>query len=137
MQRSSRTDDPVIRDCLAWIADCYATSNPVTAMTERSGLTGRTFARRFAAATGRRPIEYVHALRIEAARQIIESGVGMIEDVGPHVGYEDPTFFRRLFRRTTGVTPATYRRKYAPIVANLRHDEDRTAEGRANARTHL
>ena len=34
-----------------------------------------------------------------------------------HVGYDDPTFFRRLFKRTTGMTPAAYRRKYAPIVA--------------------
>jgi YesN/AraC family two-component response regulator len=33
------------------------------------------------------------------------------------VGYEDPTFFRRLFKRTTGMAPSTYRRKYAPIVA--------------------
>ncbi len=117
MHRSHRTGDAVIRDCLVWIADRYATSNPVAAMAERSGLTGRTFARRFTAATGQRPIAYVHALRIEAARQILESGAGVIDDVGPQVGYEDPTFFRRLFRRTTGVTPASYRRKYAPIVA--------------------
>ena len=107
----------MIRDCLAWIADNYATPNPVTAMTERSGLTRRTFARRFQAATGRRPIDHVHALRIEGARQLLETGRGGVDDVGYPVGYEDPTFFRRLFKRTTGMTPAAYRRKYAPIVA--------------------
>jgi hypothetical protein len=32
------------------------------------------------------------------------------------VGYGDPAFFRRLFKRTTGLTPAAYRRKYATIV---------------------
>lgn len=116
MRRSAGTGDAVIRDCLTWIAENYATPNPVAAMAKRSGLTSRTFARRFAAAAGQRPIEYVHALRIEAAREIIEAGVGAIEDVGPHVGYEDPTFFRRLFRRTTGMTPASYRRRYAAIV---------------------
>jgi Bacterial regulatory helix-turn-helix proteins, AraC family/DinB superfamily len=35
--------------------------------------------------------------------------------LGFAVGYEDPTFFRRLFRRTTGMTPAAYRRKYTGI----------------------
>jgi transcriptional regulator GlxA family with amidase domain len=112
-----RTDDAVIRDCLAWIADRYATPNPVTAMTERSGLTKRTFARRFQTATDRRPIDHVHALRIEGARQLLEAGGGAVDDVGYRVGYEDPTFFRRLFKRTTGMTPAAYRRKFAGIVA--------------------
>jgi transcriptional regulator GlxA family with amidase domain len=117
MTRRVRTGDAVIGDCQAWIADSYATRNPVTAMTERSGLTGRTFARRFQAATGHRPIDYVHALRIEGARLLLETGPGGVDDVGYSVGYEDPTFFRRLFKRTTGMTPAAYRRKYAPIVA--------------------
>ena len=61
-------------------------------------------------------MEYVHALRVEEARQVIETGGVAIDDVGYEVGYEDPTFFRRLFKRTTGLTPAAYRRKYAGIV---------------------
>lgn len=107
--------DAVIGHSLRWIDDNYEAPNPVTAMAEKSGLTRRTFARRFAAATGKRPIDYVHALRIEAARHLIESGGGAIDDIGFRVGYEDPTFFRRLFRRTTGLTPAAYRRKYAAV----------------------
>jgi len=117
MTRHVRTDDAVITDCLGWIADHYATPNPVTAMTQRAGLTTRTFARRFRAATDRRPIDHVHALRIEGARQLLETGAVGVDDVGYRVGYEDPTFFRRLFKRTTGMTPAAYRRKYAGIVA--------------------
>ena len=75
-------------------------------MTERSGLTQRTFARRFQAATGRRPIDYVHALRIEGARDRLESGDDPVDDIGFAVGYADPTFFRRLFKRS----PASRRR---------------------------
>jgi transcriptional regulator GlxA family with amidase domain len=117
MTRLVRVDDRAIRECLAWIADNYATPNPVSAMVERSGLTRRSFARRFRAATGRRPIDHVHALRIEEARQRLETGAGPIDDVGYEVGYVDPTFFRRLFKRTTGLTQAAYRRKFAPIVS--------------------
>lgn len=117
MTRRIRTADPIIRECLAWVEEDPAVRNPVAAMTERSGLTSRTFARRFHAATGRRPIDYVHALRIERARELLEAGATATEDVGAAVGYEDPTFFRRLFRRVTGLSPAAYRRRYQPIRA--------------------
>lgn len=109
-------DDAAIDDALRWIADNYAVGNPVTAMADRSGLNRRTFARRFLAATARRPIEHVHAIRIERARALLEAAAAAVDDVGFAVGYEDPTFFRRLFKRTTGMTPAAYRRKYATIV---------------------
>ena len=117
MSRRVRADDRVILDCLGWIADNLAVPTPVSAMVERSGLTARTFARRFQGATGRRPIDHVHALRMEGARSLLEAGAGSVDDVGYQVGYEDPTFFRRLFKRTTGLTPAAYRRKFALIVA--------------------
>lgn len=108
--------DAVIDDALAWIGENAAVANPVTRMIDRSGLTSRTFARRFMAATRRRPIEYVHGIRIEQARRLLETGTQPVDDVGFDVGYQDPTFFRRLFKRTTGLTPAAYRRMYAPIV---------------------
>jgi len=117
MSQRIREADRVIRESLDWIAENYATASPVGAMVARSGLTKRTFARRFLAATGRRPIDYVHALRIEGARRKLESESTAVDDVGHDVGYEDPTFFRRLFKRTTGMTPAAYRRKFTPILA--------------------
>ena len=55
-------------------------------------------------------------MRVEAARHLLEAGSAAVDDVGFTVGYEDPTFFRRLFRRATGMSPAAYRRKYAAIV---------------------
>ena len=109
--------DAVVRDSLAWIDENYAAANPVSSMSEQSGLAPRTFSRRFMAATGRRPIEHVHRIRIEKARDLIEHGNDGIDDIGYQVGYEDPAFFRRLFRRTTGLSPAAYRRKYNGIEA--------------------
>ena len=115
VRRTDRTDAAVVR-AQEWIADNYATDNPVAAMVERSALLPRTFGRRFRAATGRRPIEYVHEVRIDEARRILESSAIGVNDVGFSVGYDDPTFFRRLFKRMTGLTPAAYRRKFATIA---------------------
>lgn len=117
MTRIVQGEDRAIGAALAWIADHYAEPNPVAAMAAQAGLTPRTFARRFQAATGRRPMDYVHAVRVERARQRLEAGSDAVEDVGYDVGYEDPTFFRRLFKRTTGMTPAAYRKKFTPIAA--------------------
>jgi transcriptional regulator GlxA family with amidase domain len=104
--------DAVVRACQVWLAEHYATRNPVAAMVEQSGLPPTTLARRFRLATGYTPIEYVQALRIEEAKQIIETTDASIETIGEQVGYEDPVSFRRLFRRKSGVTPAKYRRLF-------------------------
>ena len=61
-------------------------------------------------------MEYVHEIRIDEARRILESSSVAVDDVGFSVGYQDPTFFRRLFKRKTGLTPAAYRRKFAAIA---------------------
>jgi transcriptional regulator GlxA family with amidase domain len=109
--------DAVIADCQSWIAEAFARDNPVARMTERAGLNPRTFARRFRAATGCSPVEYVQALRIEEAKQLLEANSANVEEIGQTVGYEDPTFFRRLFKRRVGLTPAAYRKKFTKIAA--------------------
>jgi transcriptional regulator GlxA family with amidase domain len=116
IKREDPNDAAIVR-VQAWIADNYASDNPVAAMAERSGLQPRTFGRRFRAATGRRPIEYVHEIRIDEARRILESSSLGVDEVGYSVGYQDPTFFRRLFKRMTGLTPAAYRRKFATVAS--------------------
>ncbi len=116
MPRVQQTD-AVIGGCQAWIAENLACQNPVASMTARSGLNPRTFARRFRAATGYHPVDYVHAIRIEEAKQLLETDAASVEEIGHIVGYEDPTFFRRLFKRKAGLTPTAYRRKFSKIVA--------------------
>ena len=113
----AQTADAAIAHCQAWIADNLACANPVTRMGEQSGLHPRTFARRLRAATGYQPMEYVHLLRIEEAKRQLETGSLPVDEVGHAVGYEDPTSFRRLFCRKTGMTPSAYRRKFMRIAA--------------------
>ncbi|MFO1157742.1 MAG: helix-turn-helix domain-containing protein [Reyranellaceae bacterium] len=117
MSRRIQKTDAVIGQCQAWIAQNYGCANPVAAMAERSGLNPRTFARRFRAATGYRPMDYVHALRIEEAKQFIESETIGIDEISLKVGYDDSAFFRRLFKRKSGLTPAAYRRKFNRILS--------------------
>jgi transcriptional regulator GlxA family with amidase domain len=115
MTRPMESADGPISDCQAWIADNYATTKPVEQMVERSGLNTRTFSRRFRAATGLSPIEFVQAIRIEEAKQMLETDALSTEEVGASVGYEDPASFRRVFKRNVGQSPAAYRKKFQRI----------------------
>ncbi|HSH42860.1 MAG TPA: helix-turn-helix domain-containing protein [Arenicellales bacterium] len=115
MMRPRRHGDSVIDACLAWIAEHYATSNPVSAMIRESGLADRTFKRRFRAATGYTPIEYVQTLRIEEAKHLLETTGMSTDEIGAAVGYQDPSSFRRLFKRLTGVSPARYRQRFGAV----------------------
>jgi transcriptional regulator GlxA family with amidase domain len=116
MTRPMESSDGPIADCQVWIADNYATSKPAEKMAERSGLNARTFSRRFRAATGFNPIEYVQALRVEEAKQMLETDQLANDDVGAAIGYDDPASFRRVFKRGTGLSPAAYRKKFQRIA---------------------
>lgn len=113
--RTSRHEDGTIARCQEWLADHYSQSNPVAAMSALSGLPERTFKRRFRAATGYTPIDYVQALRIEEAKHVLETTDEATDGVAHQVGYDDPSYFRRLFKRMTGVTPARYRQRYRSV----------------------
>ena len=110
-----QVNDAIIADCQSWIAQHYDQVSPVAAMVERSGLTDRTFKRRFARATGLSPMEYVHTLRLEEAKQMLETSELAFEAVALEVGYEDASFFGRLFRRKVGLTPAQYRKRFGQL----------------------
>jgi len=114
--RPRRHTDAVIARCQAWIAMHYAMPNPVTRLIEQSGLPERTFARRFKAATGYAPVDYVQTLRIEEAKQLLETTHSSTDVIAGLVGYDDPAFFRRLFKRRTGITPARYRQRFQSLT---------------------
>lgn len=73
----------------------------------------RNFIRRFKIATGITPIEYLQRLRIEAAKKLLEGSDCSITEVMFQSGYNDAKAFRLLFSRLVGITPRSYREKYA------------------------
>lgn len=112
-------DDLVIADAQAWLAAHFTDHAPISALITRSGLPERTFKRRFARAAGMTPIDYVHTLRLEAAKEQLETTNAVIEAIAENVGYEDGSFFRRLFRRHVGITPAEYRRRFSALRSSV------------------
>jgi len=126
LARSRQVDDAVIARCQTWIADHYQEPSPVAALVQLSGLAERSFKRRFQQATGMSPLEYVHTLRLEEAKQMLEAGSRPIEAIANEVGYEDAGFFSRLFRRKVSLTPAQYRKRFGSMRRALASGVDRT-----------
>lgn len=120
LARSRQVDDAVIARCQTWIADHYHEPAPVAAMARLSGLAERSFKRRFQQATGMPPLEYVHTLRLEEAKHMLETDDAPVEAIANAVGYEDAGFFSRLFRRKVNLTPAQYRKRFGTMRRALR-----------------
>lgn len=120
LARSRQVEDAVIARCQTWIADHYHEPAPVAAMARLSGLAERSFKRRFRQATGMPPLEYVHTLRLEEAKHMLETDDAPVEAIANAVGYEDAGFFSRLFRRKVNLTPAQYRKRFGTMRRALR-----------------
>jgi transcriptional regulator GlxA family with amidase domain len=84
----------------------------VADMVRESGLPGRTFQRRFKAATGLAPKHYLQELRIERARDLLIETDWAVSEICFAVGYNDPPSFVRLFSRLSGLTPGAFRDQY-------------------------
>jgi len=107
--------DSVARACEQWLAEHFLDTDAIKQVVERAKIPERTLKRRFKTATGDTLIDYLQNLRVEEAKRLLESGQLPVDEISVRVGYEDPSFFRRLFRRRTGLAPAQYRRMFQPV----------------------
>lgn len=114
MIQNVKHGDATIESAQQWIAQNYDKADLVGDLVRKCGLPKRTFDRRFRTATGYSPLAYIQALRVEEAKQLLETTNTAVEAIGREVGYEDAASFRRLFRRLAGISPAEYRRKLQP-----------------------
>ena len=73
----------------------------------------RSFERRFRQATNNSVLEYIHRVKIEAAKRSFETSRKNINEVMFDVGYTDTKAFRTIFKKITGLTPVEYRNKYS------------------------
>lgn len=68
------------------------------------------FTRRFREATGFTPMEYLEKLRIHRAQDLLISHPQMrLNEIARVVGYDDPAYFSRVFRKCSGTSPRLYR----------------------------
>lgn len=114
--RVGPVSDPVAAAARRVLEEAFRDDDAIARAVAAVGVPERTLKRRFRESTGSTLIEHVQHLRIEAAKRALESGSDPVEAVAVEVGYEDVSFFRRLFKRLVGLTPGEYRRMFRPIA---------------------
>ncbi|MET9933033.1 MULTISPECIES: helix-turn-helix domain-containing protein [unclassified Streptomyces] len=97
---------------LAWLRENLARDLTLADIAARSGTSTRTLIRRFRDQTGTTPLQWLHRARIRRAQHLLETTEHSVERIGAQVGFGSPTTFRDRFKRTTGVSPQTYRRTF-------------------------
>jgi AraC family transcriptional activator FtrA len=78
-----------------------------------AAMSERTFMRRFRAATGLSPADWVTRARVDAARELLEGTALTIERIAERCGLGTPTTLRHHFRKKVGVSPAQYRKRFS------------------------
>jgi AraC family transcriptional regulator, transcriptional activator FtrA len=77
----------------------------------------RTFLRRFREATGSTPADFLIAARVDRARELLEATSLPVEEVATQSGFGAVATLRHHFQRRLGVSPATYRQRFARSAA--------------------
>lgn len=92
---------------------------PVAELAAEAGMSVRTFLRRFKAATGMPPGQWLLAERLLRARELLETTAHSIDDVAMAVGFGSAATLRHHFHERLGTSPAAYRARFARSVEAL------------------
>lgn len=105
-------DEPVLK-VQHWLQARGPGPVAVADIAAEAGMEERTLQRRFKAATGMTPVEYVQHLRVGKARELLEFTRRTVDQIAWSVGYEDAAAFRKLFHRLIGLSPQDYRQRFS------------------------
>src|SRR5690606_36393196 len=94
-----------------WIRTNIAADINVESMAEQAGMSARNFARVFRAETGTTPAKFVEKLRLEAARQRVETTSLSLQQIARETGFSDPERMRVSFVKAYGQPPMVLRRQ--------------------------
>ncbi|MFF2138015.1 GlxA family transcriptional regulator [Streptomyces sp. NPDC058193] len=97
---------------LSWLQENLAAELTLADIAAHAGTSTRTLIRHFREQTGTTPLQWLHRARIRQAQHLLESTPHTVERIGTQVGFSSPTAFRDRFKRTTGVSPQSYRRAF-------------------------
>lgn len=114
--------DPAVLALQTWMEEHFA--SPITAaqLARKSAMSQRSLNRRFLSATTLTPTEYLHRLRVEAAKRFLETSDLNIDEITERVGYADSRSFSRLFRTGAGVSPREYRTRFGAATLGKAKD---------------
>jgi transcriptional regulator GlxA family with amidase domain len=109
-------DRSTIQDIQAWALVNLGGDLSIPALARRAAMSERNFARVFRAESGLTPAGYVEAIRVDAARRMLEESLHPLKRIANITGFSNIDALRRAFLRTVGVTPTDYRERFGSAL---------------------
>ncbi|MEO7046625.1 MAG: AraC family transcriptional regulator [Ferruginibacter sp.] len=111
-QGQKQHGDNVIIRIQDFIEKNYTDEILVEQLTRKFGIGRRTLERKFKALTGNTDFEYIQRVRVEAAKQQLETNSKTTDEIIYEVGYIDADAFRNVFKKYAGMPPGDYANKF-------------------------
>lgn len=89
----------------------YKENLPISYYAEKCNLSIYRFIHKFKDFTGMSPLEYITKIRINIAKDLILSSSLSISEISDMIGYSNPLYFSRLFKKYCGVSPSLYKKE--------------------------
>ena len=112
LAQQEEIEDKRMRDLPAWARSHLARKLDVSTMARVVAMSPRTFARQFQSQFGTTPAKWIQSLRVEAARQHLETVNMPLKRIAPLTGFRDEQALRRAFIKQMSVTPKQYRERF-------------------------
>lgn len=120
-RRSGRTSDSglaAMRSVRAWLRANAYEDVTVAGVAERFHYTPSYLTSLYRRVFGIGVAEQIAEYRIDRARELLSSTTSPVTDIAAEVGYDDPKYFMRVFKRRTGLTPTQYREAFPARLFN-------------------
>lgn len=115
LSAASQTSDSshmLFKSVRSYIHDYYMEGLTVGGLAEQNGVTANRLFYVFRSYAGMGPGDYLLRYRLNRAKEILITSDALISDVARGVGYDDPLYFSRLFKKQFGITPSGFREKF-------------------------
>lgn len=109
-------EDRRLAELIDWMTRHVGEQLSVERLARQASMSPRHFARLFPEKTGYTPGKFVEALRVEAARNLLETSHLRVSEVAHSCGFGDSSSLRRIFRSRLGMSPDDYRKRFGQGV---------------------
>ncbi|MDD3198659.1 MAG: helix-turn-helix transcriptional regulator, partial [Eubacteriales bacterium] len=106
----NRNANDLVEQARTYLEENYCDSSiSLESAAERIALSPQYLSRIFSNQMGKTYIDYLTDLRIRRAMELLRKTDRSIKEISNDVGYGDPNYFSRIFKKITGKTPSEYR----------------------------
>ena len=109
VQSKEKQSSSSVERAKAYIAQRYNKDISLDEVSREVDISPYYFSKLFKEETGSNFIEYLTALRINKAKQLLGGSDMSMKEICTEVGYSDPNYFSRIFKKNVGVTPTEYK----------------------------